>query len=219
MAEKVKAYWEKVKGVLGKVSKKIWISLAVVLVVLAACIAYVVSSNNEYTVLFSDLNNSDVSTIVTYLENNAITTYRLENGNTILVPKSQEPYLKMRLVSEGYGTSGFAYEYYSENVGMLSTQSERDRAWLISLEQKLRACIITMENVKDAQVNLVPGEDNTYVLDSGNKVETSASVIVTMRDGKLLTDDQAAAIRYLVAYGVEGLQIESVSITDTLGNL
>lgn len=219
MAEKIKAYWEKAKEVLGKVSKKIWIALAAVLVVLIAVIVYVVSSNNEYTVLFSDLNSSDVSTIVTYLEDNGITTYRLENGNTILVPTAQEPYLKMRLIAQGYGTSGFAYEYYSENVGMLSTESERSRAWLISLEQKLRACIITLDDVKDAQVNLAQGEDNTYVLDSGNKVEASASVIVTMRDGKLLTDEQAAAIRTLVARGVQGLNVEHVEILDSLGNL
>ena len=60
MGEKVKAYWEKAKEVLGKVSKKIWIALAAVLVVVIAAIAFVASSNNEYVVLFSDLNSSDV---------------------------------------------------------------------------------------------------------------------------------------------------------------
>ena len=73
MAEKIKAYWEKAKEVLGKVSKKIWITVAAVLDILIGVIAFVVSSNNEYVVLFSDLNSSDVSTIVTYLETNGIT--------------------------------------------------------------------------------------------------------------------------------------------------
>jgi len=219
LAEKIKAYWEKAKEVLGKVSKKIWITVAAVLVILIGVIAFVVSSNNEYVVLFSDLNSSDVSTIVSYLETNGITDYRLENGDTVLVPKAQEPYLKMRLVAQDYGTSGFAYNYYTENVGMLSTESERNRAWLISLEEKLRACIITMDGVKDAQVNLTPGEDNTYVLDSGNKVGASASVLVTMRDGKVLTDDQAAAIRALVSKRISGLTVEYVEILDSMGNL
>ncbi|MBR2132619.1 MAG: flagellar M-ring protein FliF [Oscillospiraceae bacterium] len=219
MAEKIKVYWGKTKEVLGKVSKKVWISLAVVLIAIAACVAYVVAENSEYTVLFSDLNNSDVQSIVSYLDGNGITSYRLEGGNTILVPKSQADYLKMQLILQDYGTSGFAYEYYSESVGALSTESERERAWLISLEQKLRACIITLDSVKDAQVNLVPGEDSTYVLDSKNKVDASASVIVTMHDGKLLSDKEAAAIRHLVARGVQGLTVESVSITDSMGNL
>lgn len=218
MGEKVKAYWEKAKELIGKVSKKIWIAVAVALVVVIAAIAFVVSANNEYVVLFSDLNSSDMTTIVNYLESNGITNYRLENGDTVLVPAAQEPHLKMQLVSQGYGTSGFAYEYYTENVGMLSTESERNRAWLISVEQRMAASIKTLDNVKDATVSLALGEDNSYVLDSGNKTEASASVTVTMKDGKLLTDDQVKAIRNLIAYGVQGMNVENVAIIDSLGN-
>lgn len=219
MAEKIKTYWAKVKEVLGKVSKKIWIALATVLVIVIVAIVAVVASNNEYTVLFTDLNNSDVTSIISYLEEQGITDYRLENGDTIKVPKGQAEYLQMRIIMEGYGTSGFVYEYYTENIGALSTQAERENAWLIAVMQKLRACIITMDNVRDAQVNLNPGEDNTYVLDSGNKVDASASVIVTLKDGKMLTDKEAMAIRTLVAGGVKGLEVDSVSITDTMGNV
>ena len=219
MGEKVKTYWEKVREVLGKVSKKAWIAIGVVLVVIAAAIAFVVASNNEYDVLFTDLNTGDVTSIVSYLEGQGITDYRLENGDTILVRKGQVPYLQMSIVMEGYGTSGFAYEYYTENAGMLSTQSERDRAWLISVTEKLRATIITLDGVKDAQVILTEGEDNSYVLDSNNKVEATASVKVTMQSGRMLTDKQAAAIRALVATGVQGLEVDSVVVVDQLGNL
>lgn len=219
MGEKIKTYWEKVKEVLGKVSKKIWIALALVLVAVIAAISIVVASNNEYDVLFTDLNTGDVTTIVSYLEAQGITNYRLENGDTILVPKGQVPTLQMRIIMEGYGTSGHAFEYYTENAGMLSTQSERDRTWLISMMEKLRATIITLDNVKDAQVILTPGEDNSYVLDSNNKVGATASVKVTMTDGKMLTDKQAAAIRALVSTGVQGLEVDSVVVLDSLGNL
>lgn len=219
MAEKLKTYWEKVKEILGKVSKKVWIALGVVVTVMIVAIAIVVASGNEYEVLFADLNTGDVTTIVSYLEENGITEYRLENGDTILVPKGRVANLQMQIIMQGYGTSGFAYEYYTDNVGALSTQSEREKAWLISMEEKLRACIITLENVRDAQVNIAEGEDHSYVLDSGNKVDASASVVVTMRDGKMLTDQQAAAIRALVAGGVQGLEVDSVEILDTLGNI
>ena len=218
MGDKVKTYWEKTKELLGKVSKKIWIAMAVALVVVIVAIAFVVSANNQYTVLFSDLSASDMTTVVNYLEDNGITEYRLENGDTVLVPAAQEPHLKMQLALQGYGTSGFGYEYYSENIGMLSTESERNRAWLISVEQKIAASIKTLDNVKDAIVHLSQGEDNSYVLDSGNKTEASASVLVTMKDGKLLTDDQVEGIRNLIAYGVQGLNVENVMITDSMGN-
>lgn len=219
MGEKIKPYWEKVKEVLGKVSKKVWIALAVVLVVVVAAIAVVVASNNEYEVLFTDLNTGDVTTIISYLEEQGVTNYRLENGDTIKVPKGQVPYLQMQIIMEGYGTSGHAFEYYTENAGALSTQSERNRAWLISMMEKLRATIITLDGVKDAQVILTEGEDNSYVLDSNNKVDATASVKVTMSDGKMLTDKQAAAIRALVSTGVQGLEVDSVVVLDSLGNL
>ena len=43
MGEKIKTYWEKVKEVLGKVSKKVWIALAAVLVVMGVAIAVIVA--------------------------------------------------------------------------------------------------------------------------------------------------------------------------------
>ena len=219
MGEKIKTYWEKVKEVVGKVSKKVWIAIGAVLVVMIVAIAVIVSQGNEYAVLFGDLNKSDVNSIVTYLDAQGITDYRLENGDTILVPEGQVSHLQMKLLMEGYGTSGHAYEYYTENAGMLSTQSERDRAWLIAVTEKMRATILAFDGVKDATVHLTEGEDNSYVLDSGNRVGATASVQVAMRDGKMLTDKQAAAIRALVAHGAQGLTIENVTIVDTYGNV
>ena len=219
MGEKIKTYWEKVKEVLGKVSKKVWIAVAAVLVVMIAVIVVLLAQGDEYEVLFGDLNNSDVSSIITYLDAQGITDYRLEGGDTILVPKGQVPYLQMKIYMEGYGSSGHAYEYYTENAGMLSTQSECDRVWLISTMEKMRSTILAFDGVKDATVHITEGEDNSYVLDSGNRVDATASVQVTMRDGKMLTDKQAAAIREVVAHGAQGLTIDNVVITDIYGNV
>ena len=77
---------------------------------------------------------------------------------------------------------------------------------------------LLFHGVKEAVVLLTPGEDHTYVLDSSNKVDASASVTLTMEDGKTLTDDQAQAIRNLVSRGLAGLNVENVDISDTYGN-
>ena len=219
MGEKIKTYWEKVKEVLGKVSKKVWIAIGAVLVVMIVAIVILVAQGDKYEVLFGDLNNSDVNSIITYLDSQGITDYRLEGGDTILVPEGKASYLQMQIIMEGYGTSGYAYEAYTESVGMLSTDAERRAMWLIATMEKIRATILTFDGVKDATVQITEGEDNSYVLDSGNRVDASASVTVTMRDGKLLTDKQAAAIRSLVAYGVQGLTVENVIVSDIYGNV
>ena len=219
MGEKIKTYWEKVKEVLGKVSKKVWIAIGAVLVVMIVAIAVIVAQGDEYEVLFGDLNKSDVNSILTYLDSQGVTDYRLEDGDTILVPEGQAAYLKMKIAMEGYGTSGYAYKSYTEQVGMLSTESERKRIWLIATMESVRDSVLTLDGVKDATVQITEGEDNSYVLDSGNRVDATASVTVTMHDGKLLTDKQAAAIRSLVAYGVQGLKVENVVVSDIYGNI
>jgi len=73
--------------------------------------------------------------------------------------------------------------------------------------------------VVDADVYITPGENRAYILDSGNVVEATAAVSLTMIEGTMLDDGQAQAIRDLVAHGVQGLKIESVSITDKVGNI
>lgn len=219
MGEKIKTYWEKVKEVLGKVSKKVWIAVGAVLVVMIVAIAVIVAQGDKYEVLFGDLNNSDLTNIITYLDAQGITDYRLENGDTIMVPEGKASYLQMRIIMEGYGTSGYAYEGYTEQVGMLSTDAERRTIWLIATMDKLRATILTLDGVKDATVQITEGEDNSYVLDSGNRVDASASVTVTMHDGKMLTDKLASAIRNLVAYGVQGLKVDNVIVSDVYGNI
>lgn len=219
MNTKLKDLWEKVKGFFAKLNKKIRILLGVaVVVILVAIVAIVYQMNNKpYAVLFTGLSTTETSSIMSYLEANEVVDYQI-NGDSILVPEGQESLLKAKLLMEGYPKSGFLYESYFENVSSLSTSSERDTAFLIALQERMEATIACFDGVKSATVNIAPGKDQTYVLDDSNKVSASASVILTLHDGYTLTGEQAAAIRTLVTHGVQGLNIDNVSITDTLGN-
>lgn len=215
--EKVKSYLTKTKETLGKVSKKIWILLAVLLVVTAAVIA-IVLNNRPYSVLFTDLSTEDLSAILTYLDEQGITNYQLKDGDTILVPENQENALKAAVLMQGYPSSGFGYSTYFDNVSALSTEAERNAAYLIALQERMGAVIECFDGVKSAVVNIQQGEDRSYVLDSSNVIDASAGVMVTMKSGKTLTKEQASAIRNLVARSVKGLEIDSITITDAYGN-
>jgi flagellar M-ring protein FliF len=221
MGEKVKGYWtkflEEFKKIAGKVNKKIWIT-ALVVVVVAAVVIAIVLNNQPYTVLFTGLSSDEATTIMSYLDDQGVSGYRLENGDTILVPSSQEASLKAALLMEGYPKTGFSYSTYYDNVSSLSTESERNRAYLLDLQDRMAATIRCLDGVKDAVVTISQGEDHTYVLDSSNVVEATASVTVTMKDGQTLSSQMAEAIRTLVSRAVQGLEIDSVAIVDTYGN-
>ena len=221
MAEKLKAYWEKAKvplkklEVLKKVPKKIYVLLGVLLAVALGLAIWL--NTRPYEVLFTDLNSSEMSSILSYLKDEGVTEYKVEGNDTILVPAKKEATLKAGLLMEGYPQSGFAYTY-SEGGSALSTEAERNAAAIRDLQDRLGAVIRCFDGVRDAVVNINTGEDMSYVLDSDRVVKASASVFVQMKDTMRLTNEQAKAIRNLVAHSVKGLEIDSVSITDALGN-
>lgn len=219
MGEKIKKIAAAAKQRWKSISRKMKILLGAGLLAIVVAVAIVIAvvSNQPYATLFTDLSQTDMSAILTYLSDNGITQYKVED-DTILVPESQEAALKAQVLQAGYPSSGYGYDTYFDNVGSLTTESERNQVTLYALQDRMQAVIRNFDGVKDAAVLLTPGEDNTYVLDSNNKVDASASVTVTMEDGKNLTDSQVKAIRNLVSSGMAGLNVENVTISDTYGN-
>lgn len=219
MDVKIKEFFGKVKDFFKNMSKKMRIVLAVtVAVLLVGIIAFVVWANNKpYEVLATGLSSSDLSSVVSFLSENSVTDYRIE-GDSVLVRADQEPQLKAQMVLAGYPRSGFLYESYFGNINSLSTTSERDRAWLVGLQQKLEAVIRCFEGVREAQVSIAPGHDATYVLDDSNKTSASATVVLEIEGGNKLSNQIGSAIQDAVAHAVEGLTIDNVTIKDQYGN-
>lgn len=222
MQEKVKGFLNKITQLWKGMKKKTKIMAAAILVVAAGAIAavVVVSQDQLYATLFAELSQSDLTAVTSYLTENGVSDFRIEGDDTILVPADQEVQLKAQLVSQGYVNSGYALDYstYLNNVSALTTESERQQLALYELNDYTSAVIRSMEGVKDATVRFTPGEDNTYVLDSGNMVEATAYVKVTMKDGVTLSDTMAEGIRNLVGSSIQGLQVENVTIVDSFGN-
>lgn len=219
MGEKVKKIAAAAKQRWASISRKVKIlfGIGILAVVVALAIVIAVVSNQPYATLFTDLSQTDLSAILTYLSDNGITQYKVED-DAILVPESQEAALKAQVLQAGYPSSGYGYDTYFDHVGNLTTESERNQLVLYALQDRMQAVIRNFDGVKDAAVLLTPGEDHTYVLDSSNKVDATASVTVTMENGKTLTDSQVKAIRNLVSSGMAGLNVENVTIGDTYGN-
>lgn len=221
------AVQEKVKGVLEGIKQrwsaikkrtKILMGVGLLVVIAAIVVVVLVSSNQPYTVLFTGLNQSEMTEITSYLSESGVTDYQIQGSDTILVPQDQEPRLKAALVQQGYPSQGFAYSTYLDNVGSLTTEAERNTLFLFELQDRIAATVRCFDGVRDATVNIVQGEDNTYVLDSSNLVTATATVTVTMEEGRMLTDGQVEGIRNLVSHSVKGLTIENVVIQDTVGN-
>ena len=163
MQEKVKGFFQKIKQWWLSAAKKTKILLgagaAAVLVVIALVLA--VSLNQPYTVLFTGLNQTDLTAIVSYLSDNGVTDYQIQGEDTVLVPESQEEQLKAALLIEGYPNSGSGYSMYLDHVSSLTTESERSQLALYDLQDRLAGVIRNFSSVRDAAGFITPGEDDT----------------------------------------------------------
>lgn len=220
MGDKAKDVLSKTKGFLGKLGKKLWLIVAAVVAVVAGIIIFVSvqGSKNPYTVLFTELTQEDMQSVTTYLASAGVTDYQIVGNDTVKVRAEQEPALKASLLMEGYPQSGFGYETYLQNVGSLSTESDRATMFLYELQDRLGATIRCLDGVKDARVIITTGEDRRYVLGQDDVLKASASVTVTMKDGEEISTKMVTAIRALVGRSVQGLEMEQIAIVDSLGN-
>ena len=219
MGERVKQITGRVKGFFAGMSRRLRVLLIVIAALTVAAIIGLTAyrSSRPYTILFTELSTDDMSLVMTYLSENNITDFKVEDNNTILVRENQEARLKAAIYQQGFPTSGFGYGTYLENIGILSSQSDREALQLFELQDRLSATIRLMDGVREAQVNISTGSDTSYIL-SDNVVEATADVMVVMQTGRTLNDGQVTAIRNAVANATEGLDITNVTIHDQAGN-
>ena len=216
---KLKGLWEKVKDFFKNMSKKLRIILAAALAVILIAVvvtAVLLSGNDSYTALYQDMTPSEIQEVTTYLQNSGFTDYQVVSG-TVMVPDAQYASLIAQLAQQGYPKDGSLYGSYWDHVGSMSTNSERQTAYLIATQEKLETNIRTMANVVDASVQITPGESRTYVLEDIS-TQTSAYVKVSMRSGQTLTEQQADGIRQMVSKAWSGMTIDDVAIVDDIGN-
>lgn len=214
---KLKGLWEKIKDFFKNMSKKMRIILAAVLAVILIAVIVTAALLNQrkgtYVQLYESLTTQEAGEVIDYLRNNGYTDFQYNGGSALLVRADQYETLLGQLAIAGYPKDGSLYGSYWDKVGMMSTTSERAKAFQIATQEKLESILRTLVGVQDAQVIITPGEDRTFVLQD-NSTETGAAVTLTLQNGYTLTDEQANGIRRLVSKAWEGLTIDNVEILD-----
>lgn len=208
--DKVKEYW-------GRLSKKVQMLViaGAVAVVAISVIAGLALNNKTYGVLFTEVSSTEAQQIIGKLQEDQ-TPYQYQ-GSDILVPEDVLDVTKAKLVSEGYPQSGFTYDVYRNNIGMMTTESDRQKVILYELETRIGATIQLFEGVKEAYVTIALAEDSKYALDDGEGEKSSAQAVVVMKDGGSPSPEVAKSIQLLISRSIPGLVIENVSVFDGNG--
>jgi flagellar M-ring protein FliF len=85
-----------------------------------------------------------------------------------------------------------------------------------ALQGELVRAINTLTAVKKSKVILALPEKKTFLEEGG---KASASVVVELYPGKILTDDQVRGITNIVGSAVEGLSPDQVTVVDSFGKM
>lgn len=185
----------------------------IVLAVIAILILNL-GKNTDYSTLFTGLSQEEAQQVVNLLQDQGVDYRYNSNDGAIRVPENSVEQTRARLVSQGYPKSGFTYDMYLNNTGLMTTESDKEQITLYELQDRLGATIRLFEGVQDAKVTIVLEERQRYVIDDNSGQEGSGSVVITMQNGSSLTAERAQAVKNLISHSVRGVNFTNVRVFD-----
>ena len=209
--QNMKEYWQNLSGK----TKKLLIAIvaATAVIAISGVVALNYLAQRDYSVLFTGLNQEEAQQVVSLLQEQGYPYRYDDNDGAIRMPSASVDQARVQLLSQGYPKSGFTYDMYRDNSGLMTTESDKKQYTKYELQDRLGAQIRLFEGVQDAKVTIAEAGEQKYALDAVAE-ESSAAVTVTMKSGRSLTDNQAAAIKNLIARSVRGMTFTNVSVFD-----
>ncbi len=192
------------------------ITLVVALSICLAIAVFVIILANEpeYRML-SKLPTQQLIQTMDFLDANQV-EYRQEN-NTLLVPADEYQNIKLLLAREGLTNEPSEGEdIVMKDMGFgVSQRVERERL-KYGREQRLAKTIEQLKSIARAKVLLAIPRENIFARREKNP---SATVVLTMQRGRLLSAEEVDAVVDIVASAVQGMSPNRVTVTDQNGRL
>ncbi|MBI4379037.1 MAG: flagellar M-ring protein FliF [Nitrospinae bacterium] len=174
------------------------------------------SQKQEFQLLYSNLSSEDASAIIAKLKEKRISYEISADGSLIMVPVKDVYDLRLQLAGEGLPQgSGVGFEIFDKTAfGM--TEFVQKLNYQRALQGELARTIRQFEEVEQSRVHIVMPEK---VLFKEDQKRSTASVILKLRGGKRLKENQVQGIVHLVASAVEGLNPADITVVDIHGNI
>ncbi|PXY88502.1 flagellar basal-body MS-ring/collar protein FliF [Gilliamella apis] len=199
-----------------KINRKMLLLIVGVIVIAISSITYLWLKDDNYGVLFSNLNDKDGGEIISQLDKLNIPYKFSSSGTNILIPQNQIYHTRLRIAQQGLPKGGaIGFELLDkESFGM--SQFNEQINYQRALEGELSRTIAIISSVDDARVHLAMPKPSLFVRE---RKFPSASVALTLLPGRALSQGQIDAIIHLISSSVPELQADKVTIIDQKGNL
>lgn len=197
--------------------QKVMTGLAVLGVVVGGFLFTKMESQPSYQPLFTNLSASDAGAITSQLTSQKVPYQLADGGSTVLVPANDVDQERVALAQQGLPEGSNVGFSELEKSGITSSEFVQQVEYQQALETQLAQTIESIEGVQSAQVSLNVPQQSQFVI--GNQPATTASVLVDLTPGTVLTSDQVAAIVHLAASSTPGLSTSDVTVVDNHGDV
>ena len=171
------------------------------------------TSNKGYKVLFDSLSAADAALVIEQLEKDNI-PYKIPRDNVIEVPANVVYKERISIAALGLPReSSVGFELFdSQEFG--ATSFDQNVKFLRALEGELSRTVQSLSPVDVANVNLALPKESLFV---SKQVNPSASVVVSLHEGRNLSAKQIRGIKNLVSAAVPKMKVENVALINAEG--
>tara|TARA_R110000787_G_scaffold43118_3_gene105775 strand:- start:4325 stop:6049 length:1725 start_codon:yes stop_codon:yes gene_type:complete len=210
---------EQKSGLAGAMGNVDFLRQITIVMALAICLAIAIfvimwANQPEYRFL-TKLPTEQLIKTMDFLDSNKV-EYRQEN-NTISVQSDEYQSVKIMLAREGLSEGpSEGSEILMQDMGFGVSQRLESERLKHSREQQLARTIEQLQTIARARVLLAIPRDNVFAKREKNP---SATVVLTLRRGRLLSEEEVDSVVDIVASAVQSLDPNRVTVTDQNGRL
>ena len=210
---------EQKSGLAGAMGNVDFLRQMTIVIALAICFAIAIfvimlANQPEYRFL-TKLPTEQLIKTMDFLDSNKV-DYRQEN-NTISVESDEYQNVKLMLAREGLTDApSQGSEILMQDMGFGVSQRLEGERLKHSREQQLARTIEELKSISRARVLLAIPRENVFAKRAKNP---SATVVLTLRRGRLLSEEEVDAVVDIVASAVQNLDPNRVTVTDQNGRL
>ena len=209
---KVKEFWQKFSAS----QKRMIIVVGTVVIILLGFLVWYLNQT-QYSVLYSNLEAEEAGEIMSQLEEMGVSA-RTQGSSTILVPESQVDRLRMDLAAAGLPENSANLNILEQGSGFGITEEDKAVYRRYQLQQDLQNAIKTFSAVADARVSLIIPTESSFVIED-RVTPATAAVLLTLRPGADLSEQNVRAITELVQRSVPNLNKENITVIDSQMNV
>ncbi|MCL4230454.1 MAG: flagellar M-ring protein FliF [Dehalococcoidia bacterium] len=197
-------------------SRQIALGALVAGAVVVLYLVFVSSRSPNLVVAYSGLAPEDSAAIADQLEKDGVPYEIGGGGATVSVPANKVAEVRIKLAQAGLPSGGSVGFEIFDNQGFGTTDFVEKVNYRRGLEGELARSINTLDGVKGSRVHIVLPKDALFKED---QKATTASVLLQLKPGADLTQDQVHGIANLVSNSVEGLDRAGITIVDETGHV